>query len=301
MTTQHLRCFLAVVDELSFTRAAERLHLSPSTVSEQIASLERRLGVTLFVRTSRSVACTNAATALSPLARRAVESMDEVVAWAAGPETGAAVRIGMLASSTLLRAVVEAARATKPGVDWKLRQLPFTSPDQHLLRGELDCAFVAGLRPATPRDGIATYDLWTERLVLAVREDHPLTRRPRAMMSDLAGITLICGPNGPRNPQWFATIEALVPGQPRVLADATNLEEAVEMAATGLGGTVVAESAIEMFPRPGIAFVPLADAPLATMRLHTRAQDPSRALAHLVATALERHPTSASRVGPRRP
>ncbi|RSM76471.1 hypothetical protein DL991_25000 [Amycolatopsis sp. WAC 01375] len=55
LAIHHLRCFIAVAEERHFGRAAARLHLSPSAMSEQIASLERRLARTLFRRTSRSV------------------------------------------------------------------------------------------------------------------------------------------------------------------------------------------------------------------------------------------------------
>jgi DNA-binding transcriptional LysR family regulator len=290
LTAQHLRCFLAVADELNFTRAAAVLHLSPSTVSEQIAGLERRLGVSLFVRTSRSVARTPAAEDLLPLARRAVHAMDTVVDWASSDDVATRVVIGALVSSARFRRLVEESRSGLPTVEWTIRQLGFRSPLQALLDRELDCAFLAELGSRPVARGIATHDLWPERLVLAVREDHPLTTQtPHARLTDLSQETLICGPGGRENPQWFSTIRALVPGSPDVLATARNLEEVVEMCATGIGVAVVSESVMEMFHRPGVAFIPLDDAPTATMRLYCRQGDPSRPLSRLVDLARERY------------
>lgn len=136
VSAQHLRCFLAVAEELNFTRAAARLHLSPSTASEQITLLERRLGRSLFLRSSRSVRCTPAADELLPLARRAVAALDAVVAWATEPDTGSTVVVGVMASSEQFRTLLTAARAAAPGADWRIRQLGFQPPFEALRRGD---------------------------------------------------------------------------------------------------------------------------------------------------------------------
>ncbi len=68
-----LRCFTAVAEDLHFSRAADRLHLTQPALSSQIRSLEERLGLVLFDRTTRRVALTPAGTALLPAARRLVE------------------------------------------------------------------------------------------------------------------------------------------------------------------------------------------------------------------------------------
>ncbi|MHC5560930.1 LysR family transcriptional regulator [Kocuria sp. U4B] len=85
LTVHHLRCFLAVAEELHFGRAAARLHLSPSSLSEQVSGLERRLSRSLFRRSSRRVELTEAGRLLLPLAQEAVAAMDTVLAWATGP------------------------------------------------------------------------------------------------------------------------------------------------------------------------------------------------------------------------
>ena len=78
-TIRHLRYFLAVADELSFTRAAERLHVAQPAVSAQVRALERDLGVMLLRRTTRRVELTEAGQSLAADVRRLLDGLDE--AW----------------------------------------------------------------------------------------------------------------------------------------------------------------------------------------------------------------------------
>ena len=285
LTIRHLRCFVTVAEDLNLTRAAHRLHLSTSTVSEQISLLERSIGRQLFVRTSRRVDPTDAATELLPLAREAIAAMERVAAWAEGPNASSIIAIGVMSSSDQFRDLIGAVRAAQPNVDLRIRQLGFQSPATALTRHDLDAAVLAELGPLPHDADVVAYDLWSERLVLAVPDGDPLIQRRRVGPHDLVGQTLICGPSGPANPQWFATILSWLPSSPRILPTATNFEELIEMVAAGFGAAVVSESAMQMFMRPGVAFVPLTDCPVATTRLYVRRRDPSSAITTLVDTA----------------
>ncbi len=87
-----MRCFVAVAEELHFGRAAERLHISQSPLSRTIRELERDLGVTLFVRTTRRVELTEAGSLLLERSRRALSEIDGAIADVRGaarsPERG---------------------------------------------------------------------------------------------------------------------------------------------------------------------------------------------------------------------
>ena len=84
---RQLRYFVAVAEELHFSRAAERLHMSQSPLSRAVRDLERQLGLVLFVRTTRRVELTPAGRTLLGGARRALAELDAAVADAreAGP------------------------------------------------------------------------------------------------------------------------------------------------------------------------------------------------------------------------
>src|SRR5262245_20792081 len=91
---RHLRAFLAVVDQGGYTRAAETLGVSQSTVSESLAALERATGAALLRRTNRVLATTPAGARLLPLARRMMALHDEMLDATKPDDAAAAVTIG---------------------------------------------------------------------------------------------------------------------------------------------------------------------------------------------------------------
>src|ERR1700712_1740450 len=100
METRHLEYFLAVAEELNFTRAAQSLFAVQSTVSAGIRALETELGTTLFERSTRHVALTIAGEALVPEARAVVEAVDRVRSAAVAARSGlrGRLRVGIFSS-----------------------------------------------------------------------------------------------------------------------------------------------------------------------------------------------------------
>jgi DNA-binding transcriptional LysR family regulator len=94
---RHLRAFVAVAEELNFTRAAERLHLGQQAVSKSVGQLEGELGVRLLVRTTREVRLTPAGEALLEDGRRALAAADAAFARArdVGGDVSGTVRVGV--------------------------------------------------------------------------------------------------------------------------------------------------------------------------------------------------------------
>lgn len=93
-----LRAFEAVARNLSFTRAAEELHVTPGAVSQQIRTLEDLLGETLFVRTRRSVALTNAAIRMLPEIQAGLESLSRAVSKISAPKRAGSLTISVTPS-----------------------------------------------------------------------------------------------------------------------------------------------------------------------------------------------------------
>src|SRR4051812_29747653 len=126
-----LRYVIAVADELNFTRAAERLHISQPALSTRIRELEARLGVALFERTSRRVALTAAGAALVERARPLLVDADAAVGAARDAATARrALAVGLLgtAGAVLFGLVAERLAATDPGARLEPRQI--SRPDQ---------------------------------------------------------------------------------------------------------------------------------------------------------------------------
>jgi DNA-binding transcriptional LysR family regulator len=187
MELRQLRHFVAVAEELHFTRAAARVHMVQSSLSASIRALEREVGAELFVRDSRRVALTQAGRALLPAARRALAAADEgrdAVAGVRGVLRGQ-LHIGAIQTLGVidLPAVLAAFRRAHPGVTIQLshdaaRELARAAGD-----AELDIAFVDG---PVDQARLRRFELGHDDLVLAVPRDDPLAKRARIGLSDPA-------------------------------------------------------------------------------------------------------------------
>ena len=189
--------FLALREELHFGRTAERLRLSTARVSQTIARPERRLGVRLFERPSRSVRPTDAA----------VQLYDELLpAWgritaaarrvAAGPGATGTLTVAYVdpATSQLLVRVGAAVGRTLPACDVRIREAQPAQVVPWLRDGVVDVAFDVLPLPET---GIVTGPvLVSEARMLAVPADHAFADRSRVRLDDLAGIPVLQPPEG---------------------------------------------------------------------------------------------------------
>ncbi|GAB2506134.1 LysR family transcriptional regulator [Nocardiopsis aegyptia] len=266
-TIHQLRCFLAVARELHFGRAAARLHLSPSALSEQVAALERRVSRPLFDRSPRGVELTDHGRELLPLARRAVESMDEAVEWGRGEAAEPSVRIGLMVASTEFRAIMADAARQIPGVRWQVRHLGFTGCHEALARAEVDCAFVVGTEEG-PLPGFESLPLWEEDCLLVLSARHRLAGRDSLTLAEIAEETFVAVEGG-THARWFASVAA-EGSAPHLLPVARNFEEILEMCAAGQGVNIAGRSAETTYTHPGIRFVPIVDAPRVTTYLSVR-------------------------------
>lgn len=254
MTVAHLRSFLAVAEELHFGRAADALRVSPSSLSEHIATLERRTGRTLFLRTSRSVALTDDGRHLVPLARQAVAAMDEVVRWARSDTERVRVSIGLSVFSPRFRAILAEGRRQMAEIDWRIAQLGFTDPYRALLDGEVDCALIPDV--ASPPPTVTARTLWTEPCLLVVAEDHPLADRAVVEVADLTDQTFVAVGDTSTSDRWLGDV---LRDAPRTLPVARTFDEVLELCAAGIGVNVAGASAAEMYQRPGVRFIPIGD------------------------------------------
>ncbi len=173
---RHLRYFIAVAEELSFTRAAERLHLAQPALSQQIRQLEARVSSTLFVR-SPHVALTPAGAALLPAARRALTQVQQAAAIATKVGAGrtAVLHIGLssAASLTLFPRVVRAFIAQRPDIAIRMREMHSTDQLEAIRSGALDVAVV---RETVSDQSLVLRELLREPLMIILPSRHHLAR-----------------------------------------------------------------------------------------------------------------------------
>ncbi|GGP02217.1 LysR family transcriptional regulator [Nonomuraea glycinis] len=200
MELRQLECFVAVVEESSFTRAAARLHIVQSAVSATIAALERELEAPLLLRTTRQITLTDAGLQLLPKARATLEAARdarEAVHQVTGGIRGT-LRIGTMSSLGLidLPTLLGQFHHEHPAVSIQLAIVGTGSPGllAALTEGRLDLAFVSipGHQPA----GVRVRDLTSVPLDLVVPSDHPLAKRSEVAIAELAEESFIDFPLG---------------------------------------------------------------------------------------------------------
>ncbi|MFI7338521.1 LysR family transcriptional regulator [Streptomyces sp. NPDC050085] len=211
-----LRAFLAVADELHFTRAAARLYVAQQALSRDIRRLERELGAELFGRTTRQVTLTAEGVRLLPYARRAIEAQDELLAAFTGPAPGAGPLLVDVNSPGLIHdRVLARARELAPECELMARyESGLTGAAAELVAGRLDASFgrFAGLDPAV-RERLDQQPLRYEPMAVILPEDHPLAALDAVPLERLAGETVYAGDGNPRTPEWTDLARQLFAGR----------------------------------------------------------------------------------------
>jgi DNA-binding transcriptional LysR family regulator len=239
MELRQLEHFIAVAEELSFTRAARRLHVVQSGVSAAIRSLERELGCALFERTSQRVQLTGAGAALLPEARatlHAAQAAQDAVCAAQDTLRGT-VNVGAMASVEVvdLPALLGQLHARHPAIDVRLRLATTGSAGlaHALLSGNLDVAFLS--LPEHKPAGIDARELATVPLVLVVSAAHPLARRGAVALADLAGEPFVDFPPGYGNREVVDRAFAAAGIVRRVALEVPDIDMGAALVRHGLG------------------------------------------------------------------
>jgi len=284
-----LRYFVAVTEELHFTRAAEKLYVSQPALSKQIRALERQLGAELFRRDRRGVALTAAGAALLPYAQRVLAVWAEGAAALA--EVGAAERstlvVGMSTSpgrGGLLPAIRSRFTAARPEANVRLRQVSWDDPTAGLADGAADVAFVWLPLPDAERYG------WTvvaeEPRLVALPDTHPLAARAEIDFADLVDEPFLALPPdaGPLRDHWLALDER--GGQlPRIGAEIASTEETYEALVAGLGICLVATGNAHLITLGGVITRPVHGISPSRYALAWRREDGVRPLVRAYAEA----------------
>ncbi|MFF7216092.1 LysR family transcriptional regulator [Streptomyces sp. NPDC008238] len=255
---RQLRYFVAVAEESSYTRAAERLMISQQSLSQQISLLERMLGVKLFDRGTRGTSLTPVGALFLPEARAVLDRADEavdVVARAARGEIGT-LRIAFLATTTnhLLPPVVRAVRQQLPDLTLATEETTIARLVDGLLKGRYDVAFT---RPPLV-DGLKTRTLVIEPVCAVLPDDHPLAGRTELTLGELADERWVLTPRSSWEPwhQAFDNSFRTAGFTPDVVHRDASVQGLLGLVAAGVGVTRLALSASSL-RRTGVVFIPL--------------------------------------------
>ncbi|MET9430747.1 MULTISPECIES: LysR family transcriptional regulator [unclassified Streptomyces] len=207
-----LRAFVAVADELHFTRAAARLYVAQQALSRDIRRLERELGTELFVRTTRQVALTGDGERLVPYAQAVLAAYDEL--GAAFVDEARPLLVDLNSDGMITGRVLARARELAPHCELMARfESGLTGAAAKILAGGLDVSFgrFAGLEPAV-RARLSAQPVRYEPMAVLVPEDHVLAERAEVEVAALAGEFVYAGAGNPGTREWTDLAERLFEG-----------------------------------------------------------------------------------------
>lgn len=262
MEFRQLRYFLAVAEDLHFTRAAERLHVAQPALSLQIRHLEEELGARLFDRQKHRVVLTPAGHALAIRARQILEHTDKAALEAAQIGNGQAgtLAIGFVSSAGLavLPRILACLRQRMPHAMVDLQELDPTEQVSALRKGSIDAGFLHALAATSD---IEVSVVRRDRLIACLPADHAAASRDRIDLEDLRDQTFLL----PKRHEFGGIHEVVVGACHRVgfiparIQSTRLLQTAVALVGGGLGVALVPESFRESMQIKGVVYRPLSN------------------------------------------
>lgn len=245
MELRHLRYFIALAGSLSFTRAAERLHVTQSTLSHQIKQLEEELGIRLFERTGRRVTLTEAGDEFLHHAGNALREIDAGLGALRKDPQEAIGQLRIGATHTFNLSFIPDCIATfhkrHPQVRVVVEELAADAIAARLQQGSLDLGIA--YRPSEP--GPLQFEpLYNEEMVLVVAESHPLARRKRVRMVELHRLPMVLLPASFATRQMLEECFRSCGAQPQVVAEINTLAPMMGLVAKTQLACIVAANVV---------------------------------------------------------
>ncbi|MCO6059558.1 LysR substrate-binding domain-containing protein [Pseudomonas sp. MOB-449] len=263
MRIRHLRYFLVVAEELSFSRAAARVHIEPSPLSRAIKELESGLGVRLFQRTKAGIRLTWAGEVFQEEVRRLLSFVEGAHSRVLAAEKGyrGRLRIGLADSLAQphLTKLLARCREEEPLTEVKIAEMTVHEMVKALEHDQIDAGFTVHTELSA---GLVKEVVWTDRPVIAIPRNHPLLSLEKISLQEVARHALIlCHPelcSGGHNviSRWFC--EATLPF-PTNAEYVSGHEPMVMLVAAGYGIGIGLASQITLYSHPDVIVRPVTD------------------------------------------
>ena len=286
MELRHLRCFLAVAEELHFARAAEKLHIETSPLSRAIKELEEELGVVLFARTTRSTRLTRAGKLFLEHVRRVFKALeqarDSVKAAANGFHGQLRVALSDGITPSRLPALLALCRQEEPEVEIRFFEVPLSQQ----IKGLHDDLYDAGFSMAEDAgEGILVEPAWEDELMVAVPARHPVLSHKRIPLEEVLRYPLALG--DPAFCEGHARqVDRILRQQaqePLIAQHVATFDLMMALVSAGLALGLAGAAHIASSREPNIVGRPLAGKPPMLMTyLLRRDAEPSQALARFI-------------------
>jgi DNA-binding transcriptional LysR family regulator len=279
---KQLKYFLAVAEEKSFSRAAERLHISQPPLSQQIQKLEAELGVRLFARTTRSFELTVAGKALMTEAADLLARMRMTIDTIRQIDRGEVgrLRVGIVGSAMWgpIPKLLEEFQTRFPRVSWTIHELGPNDQYEALRAKQIDVGFWRDPRnddDSLRHDHLRQELCFREHICVAMNQHHPLAGEPHIELAQLAGepmLTLALD----KSPDARYLMQCCRDAgfEPAIYQEANEPQTVLAMVGAGLGVALMPETTARV-GWPGVAFVPIKANPPSANLYITYPQDDS--------------------------
>lgn len=286
MELRHLRCFIAVAEELHFARAAEKLHIEQSPLSRAIKELEEDLGAQLFVRTTRSTRLTRAGQLFLEGVPRVFTALEQarasVKSVAAGFQGQLRIALSDGITPPRLTALLAQCREDEPEVDVRLFEVPLSKQ----IRGLHDDLYDVGFaQSADVGDGLLAEPVWSDPLVVAVPARHPLLTYKRIPLGEVLHYPLVmCSPQVCEGyGQQIERILRTVDVDPLIAEEVASIDLKLTLVAAGYALALVGASQIATWRNSDVIGRPLAGrSPMLITYLLRRDSEPSETLSRFI-------------------
>ncbi len=281
MELRHLRYFVAIAEEGSFIRAAERLQIAQPPLSQQIQNLEAELQFQLFDRSKRQVQLTKAGHLFLEKCYRILSQMEMAIEDARRISRGEIGRLVVGYINTTFystpREMLRAFRARYPEVELVLRELLTAEQLADLHNSQIDVGFA--FMPVQD-EGLSSEVAFKDKFVAAIPETHALANQPFVRMEELANESFILHPHKVKSIFYDQILKLCRQAGfiPKVSQEVIQIHTAVNMVAAGMGVALVPGCASSIRVN-GVVFKNLyPDPPALTLGVAWRKNDPSPVL-----------------------
>ena len=262
MELRHLRYFIAVAEELHFTKAAERLHIAQPPLSQQIQQLEAELKVKLFHRqTKRQVQLTEAGKVFLQEAYQLLVQLETAVALTQriGRGQTGRLRIGFtsLVIYDLLPLILQEFHAQFQEVELVLRELTTSQQEQALRDSLIDVGFA---HPPLEDDTLSYKCIHKQTLVVALPSTHSLAQQKQISVRSLLNEPLIVFPRylAPGLYDQIMSLFGQENCQPNITQSAIQMQTIIALVSARMGVAIV-PSSLQNLQRPGVAYRPIVE------------------------------------------
>lgn len=286
MEFRHLRCFMAVAEELHFARAAERLHIEQSPLSRAIKELEEDLGTQLFVRTTRSTRLTRAGKLFLEHAPRIFTALqqarDSVKAAANGFHSQLRVALSDGVPPSRFSTFLALCRQEEPEIEIRLAEVPLARQIKGLQDDVYDVGFAQSDEVG---DGVIAEAIWNDPLVVAMPARHPLLAYKRIPLEEVLRYPLVLGDRYACE-GYSRQIERVlrrVDREPLIAERVASVDLMMVLVAAGFALGLAGASQITASREQGVVARPLAGrTPMLTTYLLRLGVEPSGTLARFI-------------------